>query len=216
MLELVPGPWISVAATLVGVLLALRFVVRPARTRQAGGALVAVVAFVAVPGLLLTVGAERHLALSKSTAFCLSCHEMHPYGASLLQPDRLAHAHWAGRFVPREAACYTCHTEYTLYGGLRAKLKGLQHLWVHFFGAQPDPIALYTPYSNRECLHCHEGAKSFEEAEGHLDQLEAFRAGTKTCMKCHGPSHGVEKGAVSAAIAGTQQFQLPATTAGGK
>ena len=210
MLELVPALLIAVATTAVAVLLALVFVWRPARARQRGGALVATLAFVALPGLVLTVGAERHLDQSKTTEFCMSCHEMHPYGASLLQPETLAGAHFANRTVPRGAACYACHTQYTMFGGLAAKAKGVQHLWVHYFGDLQDPLKLYEPYSNRECLHCHEGASSFDDAIGHSESLEQFRADTKSCISCHEPAHGVAAGAVSAAVAGTGTFPLPA------
>lgn len=209
MLELVPGSLIAIIATLVGVLLAADFLFRPGRARQGTGMLAAAVAFIAAPGLLLSVGSERHIGNSKKTEFCLSCHEMHPYGATLLDPESLAGKHFGNRYVPREAACYTCHTEYTLFGGLRAKTKGLKHLFVHYAGGIGDPVKLYDPYRNRECLHCHEGATSFDEAIGHGDEIEAFRADQVSCLKCHKPAHGVEPGAVTEAVAGKREFALP-------
>lgn len=209
MLELIPGPIITIVATLIGVLLAADFLFRPGRARQGAGPMMAAVAFIAVPGLVLTIGAERHIGMSKKTEFCLSCHEMHPHGSTLLNPETLAGKHFANRYVPRESACYTCHTEYTMYGGLAAKMKGLQHLIVHYRGGLGDPIKTYDPYKNRECLHCHEGATSFDEAIGHGDELESFRADTVSCLKCHNPAHGVEAGAVSAAYKHEREFELP-------
>jgi cytochrome c-type protein NapC len=215
MLELVPGPLISIVATLIGVLLAADFLFRPGRARQGTGTLAAAVAFIALPGLILSVGSERHISQSKSTAFCLSCHEMHPYGSTLLDAESIAGKHFANRYVPREAACYTCHTEYTMYGGLNAKMKGLQHLFAHYGGSPDDPIKLYGPYSNRECLHCHEGSMSFDEAIGHGDEIESFRTNQVSCLKCHKPAHGVEAGAVTESMQGKREFELPVLPAGG-
>jgi hypothetical protein len=59
---------------------------------------------------------------------------------------------------PADEACYTCHTNYAMFGGFRAKIHGLKHVFVHSLGTPPPPeaIKLYDPYDNRECLHCHE------------------------------------------------------------
>jgi hypothetical protein len=38
-------------------------------------------------------------------------------------------------------------------------------VYVYYFSTPPAPgnIKLYQPFNNRECLHCHLGARSFEE-----------------------------------------------------
>ena len=64
--------------------------------------------------------------------------------------------------------CYTCHTDYAMFGGLKAKLRGLNHVYVQYFGKIPDKVELYNPYNNRECLHCHGGARNFEEGATHI------------------------------------------------
>lgn len=213
MLEIVPGIIIPAIITVLGVALALVFLLRPAFARDRGGALVAAVAFVAVPVLVLAVGSEEHLIGSKKTEFCLSCHVMHPYGGSLMDEGEefLAAIHYSHHYVPPDLACYSCHTQYTMYGGLAAKMKGVKHLWVNYFGEVGDPIELYDAYSNRECLHCHEGGKAFEEAMLHADQIAEFRSDELSCLECHGPPHGVEEGAVSQARSGEAEFQLPPT-----
>jgi hypothetical protein len=30
--------------------------------------------------------------------------------------------------IPKEHACYTCHTDYTMFGDVNAKMRGLQHI----------------------------------------------------------------------------------------
>jgi hypothetical protein len=38
---------------------------------------------------------------------------------------------------------------------------------VQYLGTPMNPIRLYVPYNNRECLHCPLGARSFEESPTH-------------------------------------------------
>jgi cytochrome c-type protein NapC len=117
------------------------------------------------------------------------------YGASLQadQLDWLPASHYQNRRVPREAACYACHTDYTMFGDVSAKLRGARHVWVHYFGDVPPPgeIELYVPYQNRECLHCHGGARAFEESILHADMLAELEGGEVSCLDCHGEVHHV-------------------------
>jgi cytochrome c-type protein NapC len=71
----------------------------------------------------------------------------------------LAAAHFQNHRVPADEACYTCHTNYAMFGGMKAKIGGLRHIYVYYLGKPPQPadIKLYEPYNNRECLHCHAG-----------------------------------------------------------
>ena len=86
--------------------------------------------------------------------------------------------------MPRETACFACHTDYTLYGDYKAKLRGLRHVWVQYVGTIPAKITLYTPYNNRECLHCHDGARSFVEAVTHKSEPGRLidRSNRKSCL----------------------------------
>src|SRR5262249_22856923 len=110
----------------------------------------------------------------------------------------IAARHFQNRLVPRDHACYTCHTDYTMFGGVHSKIRGLRHVWVQYFGHTPKPeeIKLYEPFQNRECLHCHLGARKFEEASAHRrspDLLENVKAGRRSCMSsgCHDTVHDV-------------------------
>jgi nitrate/TMAO reductase-like tetraheme cytochrome c subunit len=119
---------------------------------------------------------------------------MEPYGRSLHLDDveALPANHFQNRRIDRDYACYTCHTTYTMFGDVSAKLKGLKHVYVYYLGTIPDRIELNEPYSNRECLHCHEGARSFEESELHADFREDFEDGTTTCLECHEVIHALD------------------------
>ena len=183
------------SALLVGVL-----VLRPAITVHAGGKILAFGVLFFLPLFCLTAGLDNEMERSKSTSFCLSCHIMEPYGQSLRvdDPSYLAAAHFQNHRVPAYEACYTCHTNYAMFGTFKAKLGGLRHLYVHYLKTEPRPvdIKLHEPYNNRECLHCHLGARSFEQGAVHNadpDTLPAVKANKLSCISsgCHEVVHNV-------------------------
>jgi len=180
---------------LIGVLVA-----RPGITGTRGGKIVAFLALFALPLLSGGMGVSTELEHAKTTEFCLSCHIMEPYGKSLHvdDPQHLAAAHFQNHRVPADEACYTCHTDYAMFGGIKAKIGGLRHIYVYYLGKPPAPenIKLYEPYNNRECLHCHSGARSFEEGAVHTadpDLIPALKANKTSCISsgCHDVVHNV-------------------------
>lgn len=186
---------IAVTAILIGLL-----VFRPGLTTSQGGKILAFFVLFLLPLICLGMGTTYHIDRSKQTQFCLSCHEMEPYGKSLLvdDPAHLAAAHFQNHRVPSEEACYTCHTNYAMFGGFRAKMHGLRHVYVHYIGTPPasEAIRLYDPFNNRECLHCHLGARSFEEGAVHTADpalLAAVKANKVSCVSsgCHDVVHNL-------------------------
>ena len=163
--------------------------------KEGGGKVLIFVALFIFPIIAAVVGVNTHLDNSKKTSFCLSCHVMKTYGESLYIDDAnyLPASHFQNNRVPRESACYTCHIQYTMYGGITAKLRGLRHVFVNYLGNIPDPIETYTPYENRECLHCHDGARSFEENVIHNSMLSEFKSDDVSCLYCHNLIHNVSE-----------------------
>lgn len=183
------------SAALIGVLVA-----RPGLTATRGGKMMAFLVFFLLPILCFGMSASSELERSKTTRFCLSCHIMEPYGQSLHvdDPTYLAAAHFQNHRVPADEACYTCHTNYAMFGSMKAKLHGLRHVYIYYLGKPPAPdkIKLYEPYNNRECLHCHLGARSFEQGAVHNadpDLLPAIKANKVSCISsgCHEIVHNV-------------------------
>jgi cytochrome c-type protein NapC len=171
---------------------------RPSIVLTRGGKEVTFVALFLLPVLLATMGAAEHMHRSEQTQFCLSCHIMEPYGKSLLIDDatHIPAAHYQNGRIPRDEACYTCHTDYVLYGPALTKLRGLRHVYMQYFGHAANPIQLYTPFNNRECLHCHEGSRSFEEAVVHTADpavMAAIKSNQTSCLSsgCHQTVHDV-------------------------
>jgi cytochrome c-type protein NapC len=175
--------------------LILLLVLRPALTANRNGKILAFVALFALPILCSFVGTSEHMDRSKQTTFCLSCHIMEPYGLSLHvdDPKYIPAAHFQNHRIPTEEACYTCHEDYVLYGGIRAKWRGLHHVYVQYLGTPMNPIRLYVPYNNRECLHCHVGARSFGESPTHIALHSDIVSNTVSCLTsgCHDTVHNV-------------------------
>jgi cytochrome c-type protein NapC len=191
---------ILIAVILFSIVLIALLVLRPSITATRAGKILAFVALLVFPVLAGGMGVNQHMERSKSTNFCLSCHVMEDYGKSLHVDDRsfIPATHFQYNLVPRDKACYTCHTDYTMYGDINSKLRGLKHVYAYYIGKPSQPIKLYQPYNNRECLHCHLGARSFEESEAHTKEpqrLSQIKANQMSCStsECHNIIHNVNQ-----------------------
>ena len=175
--------------------LILLLVLRPALTANRNGKILAFMALFALPILCAFVGTSQQMERSKQTSFCLSCHIMEPYGRSLRvdDPHYIPAAHFQNHRIPTEEACYTCHEDYVLYGGIRAKIRGLHHVYAQYIGTPMQPLHLYVPYNNRECLHCHLGVRSFEESPIHTVLHDNLVSNQMSCLTsgCHDVVHNV-------------------------
>lgn len=191
---------ILIAAIAGAIALLVPLVLRPNVTVAQGGRVFAFLAITVVPVLAGVLGLEEHMERSKTTAFCLSCHPMEKYGRSLHVDDIsfIPASHFQFGRVPRETACFSCHTNYTMFGDYKAKLTGLHHVYVEYLGRVPDKLALYEPYNNRECLHCHSESRSFLEAVSHKSEpgrMQAIGANQLSCLSkgCHDTAHGIDQ-----------------------
>ena len=194
-------PWSTALIIIILMALALTslFAARPTLTVTKAGKILAFLSLFIFPIMAGTMGVSEHIERSKTTAFCTSCHVMEDYGKSLHLDDfsSLPAAHFQNNRVPRERACYTCHTDYTMYGDFNSKLRGLKHVYVQYLGTVPEEVKLYTPYNNRECLHCHAGARGFEEGATHTmeeGRLQAIKSNQMSCMTsgCHDVTHNIK------------------------
>ncbi len=168
---------------------------RPAITETREGKIFAFLALFIFPVLTGFAGVSAHMEHSKRTEFCLSCHIMEPFGRSLYVDDRsyVPALHFQNHRIRADQACYTCHTNYTMFGDYRAKLRGLKHLYVYYFGEPVNLLHLYSPFNNRECLHCHEGARSFEEGPTHQAMMRELKSNSLSCVSsgCHDTVHNI-------------------------
>lgn len=192
-----------VAIALATVALIALVVLRPSLAQVRGGRVLAFLALCVLPLAVSALGVTAQVEHSKTTSFCLSCHVMEPYGRGLYvdDPSYVPAQHFQNNRVPRDEACFTCHTDYTLFGDFKAKMRGLRHVYVNYLGTIPKQIELYEPYHNRECLHCHAGARSFEESDLHLEIRGELAKNATSCLECHDTIHNVH------ALAGVKMWK---------
>lgn len=179
------------AASVVLILVLLR---RPALSGAPGARAVGFVAFVALPGLAFLGGVSRHYEQAQTTTWCLSCHGMAAWGESLEidHPAFLPAAHVQNGRIPAERACFTCHANYTMFGGFDDKARGALHVWRAVTGTVSDPVRLYRPFGNGTCLECHRGGRSYLESPPHAPFLADLESGARTCLMCHNLVHEVD------------------------
>lgn len=188
------------------IVLILPFLLRPTITISREGKILAFVVFFLLPVVAASIGASEHYEGSKQTQFCLSCHVMAPWGKSLYVDDQshIPAAHFQNHRIPPDVACYTCHSDYAMYGTLLTKLQGLHHVYVNYLGTPMNPIHLYEPYQNAVCLNCHLGARSFESNPLHIAIMADLKGNKLSCVSsgCHDTVHNV-------ATLGQQKFWTP-------
>src|ERR1700677_2410117 len=171
------------------------FLVRPAITAGATGKILAFVGLCVLPTLCIGAGMSFHTRRSQQTAYCVSCHSMESHGQSLyvLNTNYIPAQHFQNHLVPPNQACYTCHTDYTMYGPLKDKLKGLRYLYMEYVSTPPKTIHLDGQYSNLQCLHCHTGMRSFDENPTHTSIMGSLKTNQISCISCHNMIHNASE-----------------------
>jgi cytochrome c-type protein NapC len=179
----------------LSVVLAAIFLIRPSLTRAAGWKIVAFIGLCVLPALCIVGGMNAHVQRSEQTRFCISCHVMIPYGQSLYVDDasHIPAQHFQNHRVPVDMACYSCHADYSIYGPLKDKLQGLKRIYIQYVSTAPDPASIRIPggFQNAQCLHCHLGARNFEENPVHAAMLDLLKSNQTSCLTsgCHDTAH---------------------------
>jgi cytochrome c-type protein NapC len=158
---------------------------------SAWGRLLLLAGVAVLPLAVSTGGLAVGLVNSSQTSFCLSCHEMKPYGQSLFVESRasLVAVHYQDRLLDRDYACYVCHKDYAMFGDVSTKLNGLRHVWTHYLGEAPERIELFAPYPNANCLHCHDDSRRYLDVPVHLAMTTALQSDERSCLSCHRLAH---------------------------
>jgi NapC/NirT cytochrome c family, N-terminal region len=187
----------GILIVLIGVtmVVAIIFLIRPAVTSGAAGKILAFISLFILPALCIGGGMSIHVQRSEQRSFCISCHVMEPYGRSLYvdNPNYIPAAHFQNHRVPADMACYACHGDYTLYGPLTDKLKGLTRIYLQYVGTPPKQITIPGGYRNRQCLRCHAGARKFEENPIHKAMMPSLTSNQVSCITsgCHDTIHNI-------------------------
>lgn len=184
-----------IAQIIVTILLALIFLIRPSFTAGPSGKIVAFIGLAVLPALCVVGGMNTHIQRSETTQFCISCHSMAAYGRSLYvdDPAYIPAAHFQNHRVPADQACYACHADYSIYGPLKDKLRGLTRIYMQYVSTPPSPIRIPGGWDNHQCLQCHAGARAFEENAIHSAVMDSLTSNQMSCISsgCHDTIHNV-------------------------
>lgn len=188
---------VLISQIVLSIALALVFLIRPSLTQATSWKILAFIGLCVLPALCIVGGMNTHVQRSEQTQFCVSCHVMIPYGKSLYLDDasHIPAQHFQNHRVPPDMACHSCHADYTIYGPLKDKLQGLKRIYMQYVSTPPDPAAIRIPggFKNAQCLHCHLGARSFEENPVHAALMDSLKSEQTSCLTsgCHDTVHDV-------------------------
>ena len=188
---------ILICQIVLSIALASIFLIRPSLTHAASWKILAFIGLCVLPALCLVGGMNTHVQRSEQTQFCISCHVMIPYGQSLYvdDPSHIPAQHFQNHRVPADTACHACHADYTIYGPLKDKMQGLKRIYAQYVSTPPDPAAIRIAggFKNAQCLHCHLGARSFEENPLHAAMMDSLKSEQTSCLTsgCHDTAHDV-------------------------
>ncbi len=120
---------------------------------------------------------------------------MIPYGRSLYvdDPSHIPAQHFQNHRVPADTACHACHADYSIYGPLKDKLAGLTRIYLQYVSSPPNPITIPGGFKNAQCLHCHLGARAWEENPVHAAIRDSLISNEMSCLTsgCHDTAHDV-------------------------
>ena len=150
------------------------------------------VAFLALTPLVYALNFGLAISGAKPVAFCNSCHVMNAYVADLENPEseHLAAQHYQFRWIA-EHQCYTCHSDYGLFGDVEAKVAGLRHVWFNYVAGYTTPLKIRGTYNNERCLFCHGPVKAYREVPAHQKNEATIATSETSCIgaKCHVSPH---------------------------
>jgi cytochrome c nitrite reductase small subunit len=159
---------------------------------EPGARLALMIGFLILSPLAYVVNAGLAITGAKPVAFCNSCHVMNDYVADLQNPDseHLAAQHYQFRWIS-DHQCYTCHSDYGLFGGVQAKIAGLRHVWYNTTGGYELPLKIRGTYNNQRCLFCHGPVKSYREIPEHQKNEAKIATSEQSCIggNCHVSPH---------------------------
>ena len=184
---------ILIALLVVTIALAAVFLVRSSITAGATGKILAFVSLCALPALCIGTGMSFQNQRSKQTRFCISCHELQGKSLYLLNPNYIPAHHFQDHLVPPDKACFTCHTDYAIYGPFRDKLRGLWNISIQYLSTPPKTIHISGGYNNLECLQCHAGTRDFEDHLKQMAPIALLKTNKVSCISCHNLIHNVSQ-----------------------
>jgi len=148
-----------------------------------------------LPVVVMFFGYTQGMSGMESVRACGGCHTMTSHVQDLrdLKSESLAAVHYKNRYILADQ-CYTCHSDYGMFGTVSAKMEGLGHVYHNITNSYEKPIKIRKPFSNTRCFGCHFGAQNFL-AKHDKDMIPDLVSGKNSCLDCHGPAHHANEAA---------------------
>jgi cytochrome c nitrite reductase small subunit len=144
-----------------------------------------------LPLIVIFFGYTQGMSGMETVQACGGCHPMTGHILDLQNPasESLAAVRFKNRYI-RENQCYTCHSDYGMFGTISAKMDGVGHVLHYLRGSYPVPIKIRQPYANTRCFNCHAGSQKFTKSPGHPAEIQPqLLSGETPCLTCHAPAH---------------------------
>jgi len=144
-----------------------------------------------LPLIVIYFGYTKGFSGMETVQACGGCHVMTGHVNDLENPmsESLAAVHFKNRYI-RENQCYTCHSDYGVFGTLSAKADGMGHVLHYVTGTYTLPLKIRHPYPNVRCFECHAGSQKFLKSPGHPAEIQPQLASNEvSCLTCHAPAH---------------------------
>jgi nitrate/TMAO reductase-like tetraheme cytochrome c subunit len=185
--------WIVLVLSVICILLIIRIIAQdPKKTTKPFGKWILLLIFFVLSPVIYLLNFSHAVEDSKKVEFCNSCHIMNGYVNDLKDPDseHLAALHYQYRWIAHDQ-CFTCHSDYGLFGNAKAKMTGIKHVWAYYIVGYDTPIKLYNKYNNQICLNCHAPVLSFQEIEEHEKNASDILSSEMSCLgaDCHVRTH---------------------------
>ena len=150
------------------------------------------IAFAILSPLIYFISFGIGIEKSKPVEFCNSCHVMKAHVDDMEDPDSeyIASLHYQYRWIS-DKQCYSCHSDYGLFGAVGAKYDGIKHILHYYVLGYKDELHISGTYNTDRCLFCHAPVLSYQDIEEHEEYAEEIESSEQSCfgVDCHVSPH---------------------------
>jgi predicted CXXCH cytochrome family protein len=163
---------------------------RPIRVNQKKNKLPFILGILAGLVVVMTVGGfSVGATLEQTDSFCASCHTQ-PEATFFQRSTANAPVDLASFHTTKTTHCIDCHSDSGVTGRVGAEISGAFNAMHFFTNTATQPSKLYAPFSDANCLKCHEAAITASANRNNhfhvfLSRWQATDPNAGRCTSCH-------------------------------
>ncbi len=163
---------------------------RPIRVNQKKNKLPFILGILAGLVVVMTVGGfSVGASLEQTDSFCASCHTQ-PEATFFQRSTANAPVDLASFHTTKTTHCIDCHSDSGVTGRVGAEISGAFNAMHFFTNTATQPSKLYAPFSDANCLKCHEAAITASANRNNhfhvfLSRWQATDPNAGRCTSCH-------------------------------